>query len=144
MHLYTFMYSFVYTVRLKKSLHFSKVPPYKYFNIFSGNFHTSHVGSYRSLLSNDTKKSDDIVCLSEQEPHLWNWQKSRLDRIWYLFWLLSATLRVVKRLRNYNFDGLITIYERICLVGCIFWHMPPTLLCCIELLITLLSVLVTF
>ena len=27
-----------------------------------------HVGSYGSLLSNDTKKSDDIVCLSEQEP----------------------------------------------------------------------------
>ena len=29
-----------------------------------------HVGSYTSLLSNDTKKSDDIVCLSKQEPHL--------------------------------------------------------------------------
>ena len=27
-------------MRLKESLHFSKVPPYKYFKIFSGNFHT--------------------------------------------------------------------------------------------------------
>ena len=55
-----------------------------------------HVGSYMSLLSYDTKKSYDIVCLSEQEPHLWNWPKSRLDRNWYLFCLLSVTLRVVK------------------------------------------------
>ena len=29
-----------------------------------------HVDSYGSLLSNDTKEFDDIVCLSEQEPHL--------------------------------------------------------------------------
>ena len=53
-----------------------------------------------------------IVCLSEQEPHLWNWPKSRLDRNWYLFSLLSAKLRVVKRLRNYHSDGLMTLYEK--------------------------------
>ena len=27
-----------------------------------------HVGSYGSVLSNDTNRSDDIVCLSEQKP----------------------------------------------------------------------------
>ena len=49
---------------------------------------------------------------------------SRLDRNWYLFWLLSARLRVVKRLRNSHSDGLMTLYEKICFVVCIFWHMP--------------------
>ena len=56
------------TVRLKKGLHFSKVPHInisKYFQEIS-----IHVGSYMYLLSNDTKKSDDIACLSEQEPRL--------------------------------------------------------------------------
>ena len=66
------------------------------------------------------KKSDDIVCLSEQEPHLWNWPKSRLDRNWYLFCLLSAKLIVVKRLRNYHSDGLMTIYERIYALLCVY------------------------
>ena len=51
----------IYSAYQKKSLHFLKVPPYKYFQeIFI------HVGSYGSLLSNDTNKSDDIVCLSER------------------------------------------------------------------------------
>ena len=86
------------------------------------------VGIYRSLLSNDTKTSDDVVCLSEQEPHLWNLPKSRLDRNWYLFYLQSATLRDAKRLQNYHSDGLMTIYERICFVVCIFWLMPSTLM----------------
>ena len=57
-----------YTVRPNKILHFSKVPHInisKYFQKIS-----IDVGSYGSLLSNDTKEIDDIVCLSEQEPHL--------------------------------------------------------------------------
>ena len=67
------------------------------------------------------KKSDDIVCLSEQEQHCVKLTKIQaLTGNWYLFCLLSATLKVVKRLRNYHFDGLMTIHERIYFVGCIF------------------------
>ena len=59
----------------------------------------------------------------QQEPHLWNWPDSRLDRNWYLFRLLSANLRVVKRLQNYHSDGrwhfmkkyaLLCVYSDIC------------------------------
>ena len=131
-----------YTVRIKKSLHFSKVPPYTYFNIFSGNF--IHVGSYMSLLSNDTKKSDDIVCLGEQEPHFVKLTKSRLDRNWYLFCLLSATFRVVKRLRNYNFDGSNDNSWKNMLCWVYILTYATDILCRIELSITLFSVLVTF
>ena len=109
-----------------KSLHFSKVPHInisKYIQEIS-----IHVGSYIMDLFYQMipTKLMDIVCLSEQEPHLWNWPKSRLDRKWYLFCLLSAKLRVVKRLQNYHSDGLMTLYEKICFVVCIFWHMPST------------------
>ena len=111
------------TVHLQKKFTLFKSPPHINISTYFQEMFI-HVGSYRSLLSYDTKKSDHIVCLSEQEPHLWNWPKSRLDRNWYLFCLLSATLRVVKGLGNYHFDGLMTIYEGMCFVGCIFWNMP--------------------
>ena len=96
-----------------------------------------HVGSYRALLSNDTNKSDDIVCLSEQKPHLWNCTKSRFDRNWYLFCLLSATLRAVKRLRNYHSgdrsdDNLWK--NMLCCVYILTYAID--IVCCIELLVT--------
>ena len=57
------------TVHINKKVYTFKKSPHinisKYFQEIS-----IHVGSYGSLLSNDTKKFDDIVCLSEQEPHL--------------------------------------------------------------------------
>ena len=57
------------TVRINKKFYtFQKSPHINistYFQEIS-----IHVGTYGSLLSNNTKQFDDIVCLSEQEPHL--------------------------------------------------------------------------
>ena len=97
-----------------------KSPPYKYFKIFSGNFHNVW-RSYESLLSNDTKKSDDILCLSEQEPHLWNYQIPGLTGIRICFGCYHE--------KGFKIIILMVwwqIYERICFAVCISWHKPST------------------
>ena len=56
---------FISTVRLNKKVYtFSKSPHINISKYFQEIF------IHGSLLSNDTKNSDDIVCLSEQEPRL--------------------------------------------------------------------------
>ena len=65
------------------------------------------------------KLSRSHICEIEQEPHLWNLPKSRLDWNWYLFSLLSAKLRVVKRLWSYHSDGLMTLCEKYALL-CVY------------------------
>ena len=76
--------------------------------------------------------------------HICKWPKSRLDRNWYLFWLLSARLRVVKTLQIMHSDGLMTLYERICFVVCKFWHMPLTFYASSSYLLLYWAFLVTF
>ena len=77
-----------------------------------------HVGSYGSYLWTDTKKkSDDIACLSEHEPRLWNWPKSRLDRNWYLFQMASSKIESWNSFEFFIFwwsDNLWT--DRLCYV----------------------------
>ena len=85
-----------------------------------------HVGSYGSLLSNDTNISDNILCLSEQEPHLWKWPKSRLDRNWYLFWLLSANIESREKASKLSFWWSDDNLWEICFAVCISWQMPST------------------
>ena len=61
-----------YTVRIKKKVYTFQKSPHINISTYFQEI-VIHVGSYivyMSLLSNDTKKADDIVCLSEQEPHL--------------------------------------------------------------------------
>ena len=58
----------LYSVYQKKVYTFQKSPHINISTYFQEIF--IHVGSYMSLLSNDTEKSDNILCLSEQEPHL--------------------------------------------------------------------------
>ena len=64
------------TVRINKKVYtFQKSPPYKYFKYIQEI--SIHVGSYGSLLSNDTQKFDDIVCLSEQGPVAQKFRKNQ-------------------------------------------------------------------
>ena len=95
-----------------------------------------HVGSYGRLLSNDTNKSDNIVCLSEQEPHLWNWPKSRHDRNWYLFLAAISNIESREKASKLSFwwsdDNLWK--NMLCCVYILTYAI--NVLCCIELLIT--------
>ena len=131
-----------YTVRPPKSLHFLKVPHINISKYIQDIF--IHVGSYGSLLSNDTKISDDIVCLSEQEPRLWNRLKSRLDRDWYIcFGYYQQTWESWKGFEIFIFwwsdDNLWT--DRLC---CVFILTRTIgISCFIEQFITLLTVLIT-
>ena len=70
-----------YTVHLKKSLHFEKVSPDKYFQEFF-----IPMDSEVSLLSNKTKGSDNILCLSEQKPFCERVQTPVLTRMIIFGW----------------------------------------------------------
>ena len=98
---FKFSWWYQYSASQKKSLHCLNVPPNIYFfKYFQKMF--IPVGSQGSLLSNDTKNltilyawvSRSNVCKMEQ-------------RIWDLFWLLSAKLRVVKRIVNLHFPMVL-------------------------------------
>ena len=105
-----------------KSLHFSKVPPYKYFKIFSGNFHTCGMGLFYQMIPKNLMMlyawvSRSHICEIDQNPGLTgigicsvcyqqNWEswkgfKIIILKVWWHF-------------------------MKICFVVCIFWHMPST------------------
>ena len=103
-----------------------------------------HVGSYGSLLSNDTKTFEDIVCLSEQEPHLW--YLTKIQAWQELVFVLSAISKIesCEKASKLSFWGSdYTLWKNmLCCVYILTYAID--ILCFIELLISLLSVLVTF
>ena len=87
-----------------------------------------------------------MVCLSEQEPRLWNWPKSAgLTRIGICFGCYQQYWETWKGFEFFIFwwsdaDNLWT--DRLCCVYILTYAIDSS--CFIEQLITLLSVLITF
>ena len=109
-----------YSASQKKVYTFQKSPPYKWLQIFSGNLSDMWVaiGLFYQMIPKHLTilyawVSRSHICKLDHHPGLTGL---------YLFCLLSATFRIAKILREDHSDGLMTIYDRICIVVRIFWH----------------------